>query len=53
MIHRLPTSLTHLLQRLSVVKILPKEADQEKKAICGGTFDCHIILHGKETTVGG
>jgi len=42
-----------LLQRLSVVKILPNEADQEKKATLGGTFDCHIILHGKETRVGG
>ena len=30
-----------LFQRLSVVKILPKAAVQEKNATLGGTFDCH------------
>ena len=39
--------------KVAIVKILPKEADQEKKVTLGGTFDCHIILHGKETKVGG
>ena len=39
--------------KVAIVKILPKEADQEKKATLGGTFDCHIILHGKETRLGG
>ena len=38
--------------RLSVVKILTKEADHEKKATLGGTFDCHTNLQGKER-VGG
>ena len=39
--------------KVAIVKILPKEADQEKKATLGGTFECHIILHGKETRLGG
>ena len=38
------------MQRLSVVRILPKEADHGKKATLGGTFDCHAILQGKEVT---
>ena len=57
MIHWLPTILTHIvqisLQMLSVVKILPKEADHEKKATFGGTFDFQIILQGKDKRVGG
>ena len=62
MIHRLPTPLTHItpvknnnrpLQKLSVVRILPKEADHEKKATLGGTFNCHTTLQGKEGRVGG
>ena len=32
-----------LFLRLSIVKILPKAAVQEKKATRGGTFDCHTI----------
>ena len=39
-----------LIQRISVVKILPKAAVQEKNAILGGTFDCHTIFQGKEMT---
>ena len=39
-----------LFQRLSVVKILPKAAVQEKNATLGGTFDCHIIFLGKSMT---
>ena len=46
--------LAHVfLQRLSVVKILPKDANHEKKATLGGTFECHIILQGKDKRVGG
>ena len=56
------TTLTHIapvkhyhtsFTKVAIVKILPKEADQEKKATLGGTFDCHIILHGKEIRLGG
>ena len=36
-----------LFRRLSIVKILPKAAVQEKKATRGGTFDCHTIFQGK------
>jgi len=38
---------------LSVVKILLKEADHEKKATLGGTFDFQIILQGNDKRVGG
>ena len=39
-----------LFQRLSVVKILPKAAVQEKSATVGGTLDCHTIFQGKSMT---
>ena len=42
-----------VLQRFSVVKILSKEADHEKKATLGGTFDFQIIFQGKDKMVGG
>ena len=42
-----------LFRRLSIVRILPKAAVQEKNATRGGTFDCHTIFQGKEMTLEG
>ena len=59
MIHWFSTSFTikyHsntaicLFQKLSIVKILPKAAIQEKNATLGGTLDCHTIFQGKSMT---
>ena len=47
--HLLHTAIC-LFQRLSVVKILPKAAVQEKNTTLGGTLDCHTIFQGKSMT---
>ena len=44
------TTAICLFQRLSVVKILPKAAVQEKNATLGGTSDCYTIFQGKSMT---
>ena len=45
------THIHHTINQIgvsqSVVKILPNEADHEKKATFGGTFDFQIIFQGK------
>ena len=55
MIH-LPTPFAHiapihnripLFHKLSIVKICPKVAVQEKKATLGGIFERHTCFHGK------
>ena len=43
----LAQSSTAICQRISVVKILPKVAVQEKNATLEGTFYCHTIFQGK------
>ena len=53
MIYRFPRTIKCLFRRLSIVRILPKAAVQEKKATQGGTFDCHTIFQGKGMTVDG
>ena len=47
MIYRFPRTTKCLFRRLSIVRILPKAAVQEKKS----TFDCHTIFQGKEMRV--
>ena len=37
-----------LFQRLSIVKILPKAAVQEKNATLWGALDCHTIFQGNQ-----
>jgi len=36
------------LQRLSIVRICPKEVIHMKKATFKGVFDLHILFQGKE-----
>jgi hypothetical protein len=56
MIHRLPfilhiqhlsNTMTHRCQRLSMVRIFPKTADQAKKATLNGAFVCQPLFQGK------